>query len=535
MSAAKKAVIYARFSSARQTEQSIEGQLRVCREYADENNFVVVNEYIDRAKSARTDLRPAFQQMLYDSYNDNFDIVIVYALDRFARDDGDHGTDKRILQRNGVLLLSATQQIGINADGTENLGGILTEGIYVAIAKYYSRELSQKIRRGQRECVEKRLTLGAIPPYGYIVENKKYLIDRNKADIVRDIFTQYIAGNGATTIARNLNQREIKNSKGNDFKDTHIMKIIRNQRYTGRFTYQGVTYENYLPRIVDDETFFAANRKADANRKAPARSKAHSEYLLSGRIFCGECGSPVIGESGKGKLGKYYYYYKCGAQKRGKGCNLKPVNKEKLESVVVNETYNKFVNSRLQALVIEKFLELQKKATENKEIVRLNADLKEIKKSIANVLDVIKQGIISKSLQEELLSLEARRSQIEEAIAIEESKPSLELTAEHLRYFFKTLAEGKPQNYDARKSLVSILIKRADLYQNKIIIQMLGSSDIMSPNKANGGNTPPFDNGEVVVSGSQFNDVFGFDNFGTPSGTRTLDTLIKSQVLYQLS
>lgn len=270
----KRAVIYARFSSARQTEQSIEGQLRVCHEYAKENEFIIVKEYIDRAKSARTDLRPAFQQMLFDSYEGKFDIVIVYALDRFARDNGDHGTDKRILQRNGVLLLSATQQIGINADGTENLGGILTEGIYVAIAKYYSRELSQKIRRGQRECVEKRLTLGAIPPYGYIVENKKYLIDRNKADIVRDIFTQYIAGNGATTIARSLNQREIKNSKGNDFKDTHIMKIIRNQRYTGRFTYQGVTYENYLPRIIDDETFFCRKQKGRCKQKSSGPLKS---------------------------------------------------------------------------------------------------------------------------------------------------------------------------------------------------------------------------------------------------------------------
>ena len=531
----KKAVIYARFSSAKQTEQSIEGQLRICHAYAKDNDFVVVKEYIDRAKSARTDQRPAFQQMLYDSYTNAFDIVIVYALDRFARDDGDHGTDKRILQRNGVLLLSATQQIGINADGTENLGGILTEGIYVAIAKYYSRELSQKIRRGQRECVEKRCTLGALPPYGYIVRDKKYYIDEQKADIVREIFKLYIAGQGATAIAKNLNARGIKNSKGNDFQDTHVMKILRNPRYTGRFTYQDITYEDYLPRIIDDETFISANKKADASRKAPARAKAHTEYLLSGRIFCGECGSPVIGESGKGKLGKYYYYYKCGAQKRGKGCKLKPVNKDKIEAIVVNQTYAKFMNSSLQSIVIEKFLELQKQTSENKEISRLNSELKQTKKAISNVLDFIKQGVISKALQQELMALEVRQDQIEKAIAVEESKPSLELTAAQLKFFFKTLAEGKAQDYEARKALISPLIKRIDLYQNKIVIQMLIGNDVMSPPKANGGDTPPLDNGEVVISGTEYDDVFGFDSFGTPSGTRTLDTLIKSQVLYQLS
>lgn len=171
----KKAVIYARFSSSRQTEQSIEGQLRVCHQYAQDNDFIVVKEYIDRAKTGQNDRRPAFQRMLADSYNHGFDFVLVYALDRFARDDGDHGTDKKLLQRNGVLLLSATQQIGINADGTENLGGILTEGIYIALAKYYSRELAQK-SKGKRSFYSHRKTILRIlqSPYDRRIRNKPH-------------------------------------------------------------------------------------------------------------------------------------------------------------------------------------------------------------------------------------------------------------------------------------------------------------------------------------------------------------------------
>ena len=530
MSTAKKAVIYARFSSARQTEQSIEGQLRVCRKYADENNFVVVNEYIDRAKSARTDLRPAFQQMLYDSYNDNFDIVIVYALDRFARDDGDHGTDKRILQRNGVLLLSATQQIGINADGTENLGGILTEGIYVAIAKYYSRELSQKIRRGQRENVEKRLTLGSIPPYGYYVENKRYFVDNKKSEIVHEIFNRYINGEGATAIARDLNARAIVNNKGGQFQDTHIMKILRNPRYTGRFTYQGVMYDDYLPRIIDDETFFAANRRADANKQAPARAKAHTEYILTGRIFCGECNSPIIGESGHGKKGKIYYYYKCGAQKRGKNCTLKPINKDKLENLIVAETYNKFVNSELQEQVIQNFLALEKKKTENAELDRLKNELAETKKFLSNIMEAIRQGIVSETLKDELHSLEEKRKTIENLILVEESRPHFELTAEHLRFFFHTLSLGRPDDAAARSALVSRLIKKVFVYQDRIIVELVGE-DSPGENKNGGGSLPSPNDDGVVISGSQVSDVFGYDNFGTPVVVKSEIFISKTQLL----
>ena len=141
----KKAVIYARFSSHGQTEQSIEGQLRICYQYAAKHKLCIIKEYIDRAKTATTDNRPQFQKMLQDSFNKQFDYVLVYSVDRFARDDEDYGADKKILRLNGIKLLSATQETSVNPDGTENINGILTEGILVALAKYYSRELSQKV------------------------------------------------------------------------------------------------------------------------------------------------------------------------------------------------------------------------------------------------------------------------------------------------------------------------------------------------------------------------------------------------------
>lgn len=82
----KKAIIYARYSSDSQTEQSIEGQLRVCREYAQNNDILIVDTYIDRAMTGTNDMRPDFQRMLKDSAKRQWEVVLVYKLDRFSRD-----------------------------------------------------------------------------------------------------------------------------------------------------------------------------------------------------------------------------------------------------------------------------------------------------------------------------------------------------------------------------------------------------------------------------------------------------------------
>ena len=91
----KRAVIYARFSSHNQTEQSIEGQLRECYAYAKRNELIILNEYIDRALSGTTDNRPQFKQMIEDSKKGGFDFVLVYQLDRFARNRYDSATYKQ--------------------------------------------------------------------------------------------------------------------------------------------------------------------------------------------------------------------------------------------------------------------------------------------------------------------------------------------------------------------------------------------------------------------------------------------------------
>ena len=166
-----KAVIYARYSSDSQTEQSIEGQLRVCKEFAERNGYVIVKEYIDRAKTGTNDNRPAFQQMLYDSKNKAFQFVLVYKLDRFARNRFDSAINTMTLSKNGVRVISATENISDKPEGR------LLENVIIGVNEYYSAELSQKVKRGLKESRIKGQFTGGRTPYGYNVENLKLSIN----------------------------------------------------------------------------------------------------------------------------------------------------------------------------------------------------------------------------------------------------------------------------------------------------------------------------------------------------------------------
>ena len=135
------AVIYARYSSSNQTEASIEGQMRECNEYAKENGINIVGTYIDRARSATTDNRPDFKRMIKDSSNKKFDAVIVWKLDRFARNRYDSAKYKATLKKNGVKVISITEHI------SDDPNGIILESMLEGMAEYYSKELSVKVIR----------------------------------------------------------------------------------------------------------------------------------------------------------------------------------------------------------------------------------------------------------------------------------------------------------------------------------------------------------------------------------------------------
>ena len=205
-------VIYARFSSHSQTEQSIEGQLKVCYEYAESHNYTIVGEYIDRAQSGKFDNRADFQRMIADSDKHTFEGVLVYQLDRFARNRYDSAIYKAKLKKNGVRVMSAKENI------TDDASGILIEGVLESMAEYYSVELAQKINRGMAINAEKCLSNGSNPGLGYKVnKDRTFSVDEEEAAIVREIYERYASGETKADIVKDLQRRKVKTSIGNEF------------------------------------------------------------------------------------------------------------------------------------------------------------------------------------------------------------------------------------------------------------------------------------------------------------------------------
>ena len=153
-------VIYARYSSLKQNETSIEAQLEECYRYCKQNNYKVVGEYIDKALSAKTDDRPDFQRMILDSNKNLFNGIVVYQLDRFSRSREDSAHYKHKLKKNGVKVISVREHI------SEDASGIIIESVLEGMAEYYSAELSQKVKRNLKLNAEKGLFNGGYPPFG---------------------------------------------------------------------------------------------------------------------------------------------------------------------------------------------------------------------------------------------------------------------------------------------------------------------------------------------------------------------------------
>lgn len=284
------AVIYTRFSSHNQREESIEGQIRECRAFAEKNDIQIIKIYADRAVSGTTDNRPEFQQMIEDSAKRQFEAVIVYQLDRFARNRYDSATYKAKLKKNGVRVLSAKENI------TDEPAGIILESLLEGMAEYYSAELSQKIKRGMTENALKCKVTGGNIALGYkIGPEKEFEIDPLTAPIVREIFSMYASGRTVTQIIDTMNERGLKTSRGVPFNKNSLHRMLSNEKYIGVYKWNDIVIEGGVPAIVDKEVFQAVQEVLKKNKSAPARARSPVDYILTTKLFCGVCGSNMVG------------------------------------------------------------------------------------------------------------------------------------------------------------------------------------------------------------------------------------------------
>ena len=458
-----KAVIYARYSSDSQREESIEGQIRECTAFAEKNGITILRHYIDRAYSAKTDNRPDFQEMIKDSGKKLFDMVIVWKLDRFARNRYDSARYKAQLKRNGVKVVSATEVISEGAEG------IILESVLEGYAEYYSADLSEKVIRGRKENALKCKFNGGTLPIGYVIDEEQHFqIDPLTAPFVLDVFKKYDKGATMKELRDWLNDSGVRNTRGQPLNFNSIQHMLSNRRYIGEYKYRDIIIPDGIPAIVPEDLFDRVQEKLAQNRKAPARHKAEDDYLLTTKLFCGYCGAYLCGESGKSRNGTIHHYYKCvSVKKKRTDCKKKPVRKQWLEDLVVNEVMKVVMDDKAIEAIVSMVMDLQDR--ENTNLPLYEHQLQEAQRGIDNLLNAIQQGILTKSTKTRLEELEATKEDLEIKIANEKiAKPRI--SPEFVTFWLHKFRKLDVRQQSHRKMLIEAFVNAIYLYDDKLVL-----------------------------------------------------------------
>ncbi len=462
----KTAVVYARYSSDSQTEQSIEGQLRVCQQYAKNNDILIVGTYIDRAMTGTNDARPDFQRMIKDSVKRQWDYVLVYKLDRFSRNKYEATIHKHTLKENGVKILSAMENIPDTPEG------IILESMLEGMNQYYSAELSQKVLRGLRESYLKGNFTGGAQLYGYDVVDMKNVINPNEADIVREIFTKYAQGYTAVDISADLKNRGIRTKKGKYINSANIYKMLNNSKYNGKVKHGDTIYTNIYPAIVDDITWQRVQDIRNSNKHAPGRKKDIYDFLLSGKLICGDCKETMIGESGTSHTGDKHYYYSCLSRRRKRHkCNLKALNKKYLDDLVMRITWLVLCENTTISEIAKWVTKQHEKLNKQNDLLKsLEKTRLSALKASNNLIAAIEQGIITEQTRNRLKELEAQIYQLDFDIEQEKQRSYTFLTQDRIEKYLKSIIRGDIEAIAVRKYIIKTFIREIIVYADKILI-----------------------------------------------------------------
>lgn len=452
-----KAVIYARYSSDRQREASIEQQIDKCRLYAAAESIEIVSEYTDEALTGRNANRPGFQKMIADAKGKTFDTVLVYSLDRFSRDKYEAVVYKHELKQHGIRVISATEPI------SDDPAGILIEGVFESLAMYYSAELSMKIHRGLEYNAQKFLANGRCC-YGYDRgPDGRYVINEDEATIVREIFRRVHAQEKISDIAASLNDRQIHTKTGGKWTKTSFEKLLSNERYIGTYIWKDQKTEDAIPAIIDKNLFWAVQKyiSTKANPKNGRRRTDYGLYLLSGKLICSKCGKPMVGVSGTGRNGKLYFYYSCHDK------HMK-IPRDKIETIIAKAMRKLCLSDDcVKWMAHNSFLQHQK-IFQGPTLEDVSNRLAESKQSQKNILKAIESGVSTDMMLARMQELEKEINDLQ-GFEAEMKLSAEEITSEEdIISYLQLFREGDIEDKITQQHLLDAFVIKAEVFVSHI-------------------------------------------------------------------
>ena len=482
----KTAVAYARYSSANQRDVSIDQQLQDIRAYADREGYTIIYEYADRAKSGykNVDRRSEFQAMLRAASSGAFDTVLAWKVDRFGRNRRESAMYKGQLADQGVSVVYAMEPI---PDGA---AGVLTEGMLEAIAEWYSRNLSENVKRGLYDNARKCNANGN-KVFGYTIDQDgHYVIDEAEAALVRRIFTLYSEGNSFHTIEKMLAEEGVKTQRGANFCKATLTYMVSNESYIGVYHYCDVRIPGGMPAIIDNSLF-------EYCRDLRNRTKRHLEksqvtYYLSGKCHCGWCNATMIGNYSQAtpKSQKRHYYYTCTNRKRFSTCKMPNAKKDVLEEKVFDFLFNDLLKEKLLNQFADAIVEALDAYQGESVVPAMEKELNSINKKIKNINLAIADGIWTKATGELLDELTDRAEELKKMISIKKLTENRRITRDRIQFYLEKIADGKRDDQEYLTTIASTFINSVSYYVNwaRIVINAAENVPKIPPDEL-----PPID------------------------------------------
>lgn len=439
----KKVAFYGRYSTTLQTEQSIEGQLHVCQKYAEQNDLQIIAEYVDRAISGTSDKRPQFQQMIADAANGKFEHILVYKLDRFARNRYDSALYKKKLRDHGVTVLSATEAISNTPEG------IIMEGLLEAMDEYYSAELARKSRRGREESFRKGRFMPTHVPFGYKNIDHHLVIDETTAPIARKIFERYADGDRLIDIEHWLNGLGVRNAAGNTWDECSLSRLLHRTYYYGEYKYGDFDGSVECPAIITRELWDQVQNRLAESAKRRRENRTSYDYFLTGKLYCAVHNRMISGISSH--YGKYHRY-------RCLDCrHVYPA--EVFHDRVLNALLD-YLNSDKLDQIAQSAFAAYTQDDDVDERPAMETELKNVEKQLQNAVNAVLNGFASDSLKDTMQELEARKQQLRERID-DLQTPAPKFTVEQFRAILERVASGSPR--ELLDTFVNRIIKKDDM------------------------------------------------------------------------
>ena len=443
--APKIGVIYARYSSVNQREESIEQQIAECRVFAEAQGITVLDVYSDAAQTGRNDKRKSYQKLLTDAEHGGFSYILAYKSSRIARNMMDALLFEAEMMRLGITVLYAKEEFGNNAAGRFALRSMMN------LNQFYSENMGEDIKRAKDDNARQCKANGIIP-YGYKKgEDGRLEINDDTAPIVREIFRRVRNGENYIDIANDLNARGLKTRQGNPWNKGSFHIMLQSERYLGVYIYKDIRIEGGNPAIIDRETWMEVQKIVSDKSKIRGRHRSGEDYILTGKLFCGKCKARMIGMSGTGKLGEVYRYYSCTTRRETGGCDKEHVQKDYIEQKVTEAVRNYVLRDDVIEWMIKVVLEFQAKMDFTSEIGLLEQQIDDTDKAIANLLKAIEMGIITDTTKERMIDLEEDKRILRNKLATAKAL-NITVTAEDIRVYLDSFRKGdvKDPGYQAR-------------------------------------------------------------------------------------